>query len=66
MSLKSVLIKIGTMQQGIVMHMYNRMFRWNGNNDIVDYMAGTRIVEVNGVTGRLLQTTGHWACILKE
>eukprot|EP00975_Prorocentrum_lima_P035355 7424609-Prorocentrum_lima.AAC.1 len=39
MSLKSVLIKIGN-SQGIQMLMYNRMFRWSGTNDIVDY-AGT-------------------------
>eukprot|EP00975_Prorocentrum_lima_P056498 11845429-Prorocentrum_lima.AAC.1 len=33
------------------------MFRWNGNNDIVDYMAGTHILEVNGVTGKLLHVS---------
>eukprot|EP00975_Prorocentrum_lima_P036003 7575869-Prorocentrum_lima.AAC.1 len=38
------------------MNMYNRMFRWSGTNDIVDYMAGAIILEINGVTGRLLQT----------
>eukprot|EP00975_Prorocentrum_lima_P014897 3159911-Prorocentrum_lima.AAC.1 len=55
MSLKSVLINIGN-TQGIKLNMYNLRFRWSGTNDIVDYMAGTHMLEVNRMTGRLLQT----------
>eukprot|EP00975_Prorocentrum_lima_P043758 9178458-Prorocentrum_lima.AAC.1 len=58
MSLKSVLIKIGNMQQGIAMHMYNRTFRWNGTHGIVDLMAGTHVLEGNGMTSRLLHLHG--------
>eukprot|EP00975_Prorocentrum_lima_P015631 3312455-Prorocentrum_lima.AAC.1 len=54
MGLKSVLIKIGD-EQGIQLKMYNQRFRWSGTNDIVDYMAGTHILEANHMTGRLLQ-----------
>eukprot|EP00975_Prorocentrum_lima_P012405 2629708-Prorocentrum_lima.AAC.1 len=41
--------------QGIHLYMYNRKYRWNGTFDIVDYMAGTNILEANNMAGRLLQ-----------
>eukprot|EP00975_Prorocentrum_lima_P065913 12906246-Prorocentrum_lima.AAC.1 len=44
------------MKQGIVMDMYNRKYRWGGTHDLVDLMAGTNILSINGVTSRLLQT----------
>eukprot|EP00975_Prorocentrum_lima_P023672 4981288-Prorocentrum_lima.AAC.1 len=44
------------MKQGIVMNMYNRKYRWTGTHDIVDLMAWTNILSINGVTSRLLQT----------
>eukprot|EP00975_Prorocentrum_lima_P021954 4623185-Prorocentrum_lima.AAC.1 len=63
MSLTSVVIKIGNMQQGVAMHLYTRMFRWNGTHDIVDLMAGTNVLNVNGVTSRLLQTYRAFALL---
>eukprot|EP00975_Prorocentrum_lima_P014184 3011694-Prorocentrum_lima.AAC.1 len=56
MSLKSVLIKIGTMKEGLAMNMYHRKYRSTGTNGIVDLMAGTDILEYNDMTSRLLQT----------
>eukprot|EP00975_Prorocentrum_lima_P029305 6153146-Prorocentrum_lima.AAC.1 len=38
------------------MQMCNHVFRCSGTNDIVDYMAGTHMLELHGMTGRLLQT----------
>eukprot|EP00975_Prorocentrum_lima_P013472 2861357-Prorocentrum_lima.AAC.1 len=49
MSLKSALIKIGN-DEGNHWDMYNRKFRWSGTNDIVDYMAGTHILDANRIT----------------
>eukprot|EP00975_Prorocentrum_lima_P001006 212108-Prorocentrum_lima.AAC.1 len=57
MSLKSVLIKIGN-EEGVQWNMYNRKFRWSGTNDIVDFMAGTHMLDGNRTTGRLLQSYG--------
>eukprot|EP00975_Prorocentrum_lima_P008594 1837213-Prorocentrum_lima.AAC.1 len=46
MGLKSVLITIGD-EGGIQWKLYNKGFRWSGTNDIVDYMAGTHLLEFN-------------------
>eukprot|EP00975_Prorocentrum_lima_P044373 9301509-Prorocentrum_lima.AAC.1 len=56
MSLKSVLIKIRNLKQGIVMGMYNRQFRWTGVTSLVDLMAGTDILRIDDVANRLQQT----------
>eukprot|EP00975_Prorocentrum_lima_P056046 11747839-Prorocentrum_lima.AAC.1 len=55
MGLKSVLIKIGD-EECIQWKLYNKGFRWSGTNDIVDYMAGTHLLEFNHMTERPLQT----------
>eukprot|EP00975_Prorocentrum_lima_P001684 361523-Prorocentrum_lima.AAC.1 len=55
MSLKAMLIKIGT-KQGIVLDLYNRSVRWNGINGIVDLMAGTNALRHCKTTRRLPQT----------
>eukprot|EP00975_Prorocentrum_lima_P028344 5957311-Prorocentrum_lima.AAC.1 len=35
--------------------MHNKVFRWSGTNDIVDYMAGTHLLDFNHMTERPLQ-----------
>eukprot|EP00975_Prorocentrum_lima_P050913 10666533-Prorocentrum_lima.AAC.1 len=56
MSLKSVLIKIGTTKQGVIMDMYNRKYKCTGTHDLVDLTAGTNILQLNGMASKLLQT----------
>eukprot|EP00975_Prorocentrum_lima_P041886 8802293-Prorocentrum_lima.AAC.1 len=42
--------------QGILPHMYNAEFRWNGCYDVVYCMCGTDILKANKMGTRLLQT----------